>query len=316
MTWVVGIDIGGSGSRAVLAGPGSASRLLEGERARIAEGGSSIAGVAADLLRRVAHDWPAESAQLSGIAVGATGLATLVADPRDAVDALAALNPAVPIALATDAVTTHLGALGGEGGAVVAVGTGSIAFATDLDRIWHRVDGWGHLLGDRGAGAWIGMEGLRAAARAHDGVDRLAVPLLAAARERFGDPQTWPAQFYTRQDRAGVLAGFAPAVAALAADDDAPATAIMRGAGEQVARSLSAALIDGVPGLASTSGGVFDAGGVFVEAFRTEFARLRPDVDLREPLGSSLDGAVRLARRLGESADLDGREPHIWVSGR
>ena len=50
----------------------------------------------------------------------------------------------------------------------VAAGTGLIAIGTDLTR-WRRADGWGHLLGDCGSGAWIGRAGLEAALRAYDG---------------------------------------------------------------------------------------------------------------------------------------------------
>lgn len=39
----------------------------------------------------------------------------------------------------------------------------------DLTRS-RRADGWGHLLGDCGSGAWIGRAGLEAAPRAYDGL--------------------------------------------------------------------------------------------------------------------------------------------------
>ncbi|KOG91913.1 ATPase, partial [Streptomyces varsoviensis] len=65
----------------------------------------------------------------------------------------------------------YAGALGQRPGAVVAGGTGMIAIGSDLSREggWRRADGWGHLLGDLGGGAWIGQAGLTAALRAHDG---------------------------------------------------------------------------------------------------------------------------------------------------
>ncbi len=248
-----------------------------------------------------------------GIAAGATGLATLVAEPGDALTELSSLTPGVPLALATDAVTTHLGALGGRGGAVVAVGTGSIALATDLENVWHRVDGWGHLLGDRGAGAWIGMEALRAAMLALDGVDPGGAALLDAATRQLGEPSSWPGQLYTRTDRAGVLAGVVPAVAALAADGNPRATAIMTEAGQQVAASLAAAFVPGIPKLGAASGGVFGAGGTFADSFATAFAQLAPDVELTAPLGTALDGAVTLARLLPTAQRPSTRPAHLWV---
>jgi N-acetylglucosamine kinase-like BadF-type ATPase len=74
-------------------------------------------------------------------------------------------------------VTAYAGALGQSPGGVVAAGTGLIALGTDLDTR-RRADGWGHLLGDCGGGAWIGRAGLEAALRAHDGRAGGSRPLL------------------------------------------------------------------------------------------------------------------------------------------
>lgn len=318
--WVLGLDVGGSGSRVSLAPAaeesGIPARVFEGERVRIGSRGSSIPSVVTALLRRAAETWPEETTQLRGIGIGATGVATLVADHTAALGELAAVNPGVPLALATDAVTTHLGALGGEGGAIVAVGTGAISFGTDHRTIWHRVDGWGHLLGDRGAGAWIGMEALRAAMLTYDGVAEDGRALLSFAVSRFGEPESWPAQLYTKADRAGVLATFVPDVAALAESGDSRASAIMSGAGRHIANSLAAALVAGLPRVATTSGGIFGAHGPLLETFTAQFARIAPDAELRDPQGTALDGAVRLARTLGTSAHPATRAPHVWVTPR
>lgn len=89
------------------------------------------------------------------------------------------------LALAADAVTAYAGAVGQLPGAVVAGGTGMIALGTDLTS-WRRADGWGHLLGDSGGGAWIGRAGLDAAMRAHDGRRGGSAPLLARLEAVFG----------------------------------------------------------------------------------------------------------------------------------
>jgi N-acetylglucosamine kinase-like BadF-type ATPase len=51
-------------------------------------------------------------------------------------------------------VTSYLGAIGFEPGAVVAAGTGVIALAGDRDGNFARSDGWGYILGDDGGG-WL-----------------------------------------------------------------------------------------------------------------------------------------------------------------
>jgi N-acetylglucosamine kinase-like BadF-type ATPase len=104
------------------------------------------------------------------VCVGAAGMTSLGADLRAKLPAALASSFGVRrLALAADAVTAYAGALGQRPGAVVAAGTGLIAMGTDLTAAggWRRADGWGHLLGDCGGGAWIGRAGLEAAMRAY-----------------------------------------------------------------------------------------------------------------------------------------------------
>ncbi|MGI9822049.1 BadF/BadG/BcrA/BcrD ATPase family protein [Agromyces sp. Marseille-Q5079] len=317
--WVLGIDVGGTGSRAALdpldAPFGRDRRLLEGGRVAVASAGSTVLDVAAALVEAATHEWP--DAAVTAVGVGATGLASLVSAPDAAISRLSVLaaptaDAPVPVALAVDALTAHLGALGGRAGAVVAVGTGAIALGTDLEAVWRRVGGWGHLWDDRGSGVWVGIEALKSAIRTHDGVTADAAALLSAAESRFGPAPTWPGELLTRADRAGVIAGFAPEVAALAADGDAAASAIMRTAGTEVAATLVAALDPDLPRHASWTGGMFAATGAYRDAFEAEFARLAPDADLRAPLGTPLDGAVRLARLIA-AGDLPAEHPpFVW----
>jgi N-acetylglucosamine kinase-like BadF-type ATPase len=301
---VLGIDIGGSGTRAVLAertGSDATAltlgKVLTGGPIGVTATGSTVPEAALALVRRVAEAWPDRMRDLTGIGVGATGMATLVARPADLVDALAAEIAAlttrrVGVAVAIDAVTAHLGALDGEPGAIVALGTGAIAFGTDGADIWRRVDGWGHLLGDRGGGAWIGMQGLTAAIRAFDGVDPAGAMLLEAARARFGEPLTWPAQLYTREDRAGVLASFAA----------------------DVARTAVAALDPRLPSVVAATGGVFRPGETLALEFERALTELRPSVEVRAPVGDPLRGAAILAERAA-AGRIGTHTPYVWVRG-
>jgi N-acetylglucosamine kinase-like BadF-type ATPase len=316
--WIVAIDVGGSGSRLVAArldsDPGSDADLdpdaqrtsLTGRPVAIGPDGSDVADVVHDLGAAFVAAWTethGEPPVVAAAAVGATGVATLVPDPTAVHDALRASLGAERTAVAADAVTAHLGALGGRAGAVVAVGTGTIALGTDLAGTWRRVDGWGHLLGDLGSASWIGAHGLRAALAAHDrrstGGSR---PLLAAATARFGPAPTWPAQLYTRPDRAQVLGSFTPDVAAAAAAGDPAAVQILTEAGRHLAESLAAALVPGLPPLAAATGGVLAAGPSLTGALARRFAALRPDAELVPSAGTPLDGALHLARLLAESA--------------
>ncbi|WP_418276373.1 BadF/BadG/BcrA/BcrD ATPase family protein [Isoptericola jiangsuensis] len=313
---VLAIDVGGSGSRVALSRDDAVPREeILGGRAEVGPDGSTVPELVLALLAAARQRWPDETAVLDGVAVGATGLGSLVADPAELARAVRSTTHA-PTAVAIDAVTAHLGALGGAGGAVVVLGTGAIAVGyggPSGDLGWARVDGWGHLLGDRGSGALVGMEALRAALRAHDGVDAAGAVLLDAARRRLGDPETWPGQLYTRPDRAGVLATFAVDVVDLAAQGEPTAHRVVADAGADAARSAVAALGPGTPAVVALTGGLARAAdGVLRSAFSTTVAALRPDVRVQEPAGDPLDGALALAR----SASVDGVEEQkgfVWT---
>ena len=334
---VLGLDIGGSGSRIAWSGlePGPREELT-GPRVRVSTAGSSVPQLMRELLDTAARTWPGRLRTLHGIGVGSTGLASLVKDPTGLVAQLTAEN-ACPAALAVDAVTAHPGAFGGSGGAVVVLGTGAIAVGhpgPDASGLhgpqWRRVDGWGHLLGDRGGGAWLGRHGLELAMRAHDGVNPSGAALLVAARRRFGEPATWPGQLYTREDRAGVLGEFARDVVELADGEDPTAVELVRQAGREAAQSALAALatdrdhhpggfpsagplsVHDVPSQVVLTGGLARAGGALKEGFTARVAEHTRAVTIREAAGDPLDGALTLAR-LAARERLSSQEGALWI---
>src|SRR5699024_6865381 len=113
------------------------------------------------------------------------GLLGLVRDPTAVHAALRSIAPCATTVVCSDAVTALASVHGLVGGGVVAAGTGVIGFGGDFRGIWRRVDGWGHVLGDEGGGAWIGTQGLRAALRAHDGRRAGSEALRALAEKQF-----------------------------------------------------------------------------------------------------------------------------------
>ena len=64
--------------------------------------------------------------------------------------------PVERLAIASDGLTSLLGALGERDGAVVAAGTGTVVRGAGAASAWSKVDGWGSLLGDAGSGFAIG----------------------------------------------------------------------------------------------------------------------------------------------------------------
>lgn len=233
--------------------------------------------------------------------VGAAGLTTLGEGLRaELPGALRREFGARTVALAADAVTAYVGALGFRSGAVVAAGTGLIAVGTDLTE-WRRADGWGHLLGDCGSGAWIGRTGLEAALRAHDGRPGGSAALLARAEEVFGPMAGLPGLVYPRPDRAAVLASFAPEVAACAPGDPVAAD-ILRAAARHMAESAAAVCPgSGEPQVALT-GGLFKMGAPLVAPLEEELGRLLPHARRVPADGDPLHGAVRVATALASGA--------------
>lgn len=313
--WVLGVDSGGSGLRVALARTGAADvRRLAGvvrtecpEPVRTGPDGidprhllAQVVPAARTLLRRVG------GTECAAACVGAAGMATLGAGlraelPQEFARALGVER----LTLAADAVTAYAGALGVAPGAVVAAGTGMIATGTDL-RTWRRADGWGHLLGDCGGGAWIGRAGLEAALRAHDGRQGGSAALLRRAEEVFGPVRELPGRLYPRTDRPAVLASFAPHVAACAAGSadrpgDPAARGVLHEAAREIARSAAAVCPDTAAGAprpeVALTGGLFRMGDALLEPLHRELAERLPHAEAVAAAGDPLDGALLLAAR-------------------
>ncbi|MFK4071592.1 N-acetylglucosamine kinase [Streptomyces sp. NPDC029674] len=296
--WVLGVDSGGSGLRAALHvahGTGRAGPVRSSGPVRTGPLGIDAGHFMEQLLPLARGLLEASGGgRITAVAVGATGMATLGDDLRAGLPAALARTLGVRrTALAADAVTAYAGALGDRPGAVVAAGTGMIATGTDLT-VWRRADGWGHLLGDCGSGAWIGRAGLEAAMRAHDGRRGGSKVLLARAEELFGPLAGLPARLYTRTDRPAVLASFAPEVAGCAADDTV-AGGILRAAARHIAEAAAAVCPSAGACEVALTGGLFKLGEPLLAPLRDELAEQLPHARRVPAAGDPLDGALRIA---------------------
>ncbi|MFI8002941.1 N-acetylglucosamine kinase [Streptomyces sp. NPDC086010] len=304
---VLGVDSGGSGLRLAL---GAVDPRYPVRTAVCAEPvRTGAAGIdAAHLLEQVLPEVrrlleeAGPGAVVTAAAIGAAGMATL--GDRLRAELPAALASALGIgrlALAADAVTAYAGALGQRPGAVVAGGTGMIALGTDLST-WRRADGWGHLLGDSGGGAWIGREGLAAAMRAHDGRRGGSPALLERLETVFGPAAGLPGLLYPRTDRPALLASFAPEVAACAGTDGTAAT-ILRRAAAHVAEAAAAVCPDPAEHHTEAyeialTGGLFRMGEALLGPVREELAEQVPQARLVPAAGDPLHGSLEIARAL------------------
>jgi len=258
---ILAVDLGKTSCRAAAAG-----RRAEGAGAPGLAAPGGVRAAEAVILAVARELGPVDE-----VIVGAAGALAAPGAARALGDALLASLRAERVAVTSDAVIAHAGALNGEPGVVLIAGTGVVALAIGADGALRTADGWGPWLGDEGGGAWIGAAGLRAALRAHDGRGPYTT-LLDAARARFGAPENWPAQL----TGAAAFASFAPDV--LATDGDAAALAIVSAAAKALAATARAA----------GDGPVAMVGGLAgVEV-------LREQLDLVPTAGDALDGALRL----------------------
>lgn len=291
MTVVVGVDVGGSGLRVQCRYADGPGPVLAGTGARVGTAGIDVSALAAD-ARSLLDD--AGVAEPDVVVWGMRGLLFL-ADRSEVLAQVQAVLGAQRTVVTSDAVTSLVGAIGGlRPGAVVAAGTGAVAFGSDFGDHWNRVDGWGHVLGDRGSAAWLGLEGLGVALRARDGVPGGSAALLAAGEARFGPVDGWPRRVMTTADAPHALASFAPDVTAAAATDPVAADLSAR-AGRALADSLLAAASGLTAPVLTGTGGLLRAEAV--AAALTE--RLADEGQVLQPAtGSALDGALAIGEHV------------------
>jgi glucosamine kinase len=98
---------------------------------------------------------------------------------------LNAPHPFARLILKSDGYTSCLGAHGGRDGALIAIGTGTVAFQIEGDKEY-KVGGWGFPHGDEGSGAWLGLEAVRLTLHWLDGRSEPS-PLLQSVYAHFDD---------------------------------------------------------------------------------------------------------------------------------
>ncbi|MGV3572107.1 MAG: BadF/BadG/BcrA/BcrD ATPase family protein [Ramlibacter sp.] len=166
--WLIGVDGGGSGTRALL------QRRAGGVLGKGEAGPSALGQGVAQAWRNIERAVRAAFAD-AGQAVPAwdrcalaAGLSGVSHPPLR--DAFLAANPGfAELAAETDSFTMLLGAHGGQPGAILIAGTGSIAEALRADGSRATVGGWGFPVADEGSGAWLGLHAMRHAQAAMDG---------------------------------------------------------------------------------------------------------------------------------------------------
>lgn len=234
MRIVVGVDGGGSRTRAVVADEtGTTVGTAEGGPSAVRPGdversAAAIATVVADALAAAEHGGTAPTV----LSVGVAGVGR---EPeRHALErALVARGLADEVVVQPDAVVALEDAFGDSAGILLIAGTGSIAYGRGPTGTVARCGGWGPVCGDEGSGAWIGRRALSVVTAAADGREPetalTGVVVTAAEVSSVEDLIGWAASA-TPAD----LASLAPAVLQCADSGNARAVAIASFATEEL----------------------------------------------------------------------------------
>lgn len=286
---LIGVDGGGTGCR-VAVGNRSDGILAEatGTRANMTTDPDlaieSIRGAVQVATLAAGYDLNALDT-----AVAHLGLAGILT-PEDAEKLCKALAYGHCIAT-DDRPTAVAGALDGQDGFLVSVGTGTIIAASRAGSL-RFVGGWGFYVADQASGAWLGRAALDRALQAHDGVlahSDLTRELMA----RFHDDPSTIVTFSVRA-KPGDYGTFAPAVLDAAGSGDPIGLALVQEGADYIGRGLAA--LDFAHGDAlCLTGGVGPHYEQFLPASLTD--------NIIEPKHSSVHGAFLLARRAAEDLE-------------
>ncbi len=295
----VGIDAGGTGTRAAVA---RADGTLLGF-SKAGPSGSAGGSTGQRVLRRALDSvltplLPAIGSLPCAVHLGLRGLS--IAGRREAALALLAERlPPAEVSVSNDALIALEGALASQPGVAVLAGTGSIALARRADGVEVRSGGFGYLVGDEGSGFWLGRKAVAASLRSFEqnGPPTMLGELLCAALglESVADLVPW---VYRARQPAPRLASLAPLVARAASDGDSVATALLQQAAGHLAELAVAvtrkAWPESLPDalLVARCGGVWSAGPPLVEPFEAALRAAMPAAQSVPPRLPPVCGAI------------------------
>lgn len=239
MVLVLGVDAGGTASRAALATPGGTvlGRGHAGPGNPCALGPAAAGAIGAAVRQALAGHDPATVVRA---VVGVAGLSGL-GDPATAEafrSQWKAIGLTCPVTVVGDAVTAFAAGTTAARGCVLIAGTGAVAALVDHDTVVRTADGLGWLLGDDGSGVWLGLQAVRAAVRSWSS------PLAASVARFAGTDSADALVHWAGRQPPASFAGLAPLVCGSA---DPLATRIVREAARRLVGTLDELDAPGAP---------------------------------------------------------------------
>ena len=297
MEWVIGIDGGGTHTRAVLVDSAGVVRGVQmggcGNFQRI--GAAGLQALLDQLLPPLRDMAGTASASLCLALAGAGRMAE-----QQRIAALIGERGWVgAVRVESDARAALEGAHAGAPGLIAIAGTGSIVLGKNGEGKLVRAGGWGPLLGDEGGGYYLGLQALQAVTRYLDGAGPDTELVATLSREL--DLDCWdrlvPAVYGGEIDH-GRIAALGPLVAEVAGRGDAVAVEIVDRAGTALGTQVGAVAqrlgLDREADLCCM-GGVFAERGLLQPALQRAAAAHIDRLRLRPVLLPAALGAVLLA---------------------
>ncbi|MCF6305146.1 MAG: ATPase [Rhodobacteraceae bacterium] len=284
MFYLIGVDGGGTGCRAVVAD-------MAGNILAKADGGAANIATNLDLARKNILD-------TIGLAFDKAGIAPSEITNSSAVLGLAGSNlgnyanelasdlPFRQSQIVNDSRITLEGAIGANDGCIAAIGTGSVFACRDKTGV-RMLGGWGFLLGDDGSGAALGHDLLRLTILAADGVSShsdLTRQVLSGFENQVGNIVEAAKNFAPKD-----FAEFAPDIVTASQNGDVNGSRLMQQHSELVRLSIDAAGFDPAKPFCMLGG----LGAIYLNLLPEKYRQAA-----HPPIGNALSGALQMAKQL------------------
>jgi glucosamine kinase len=293
----VGVDAGGTATRAVVSENGAPAGAAEGPG-----GNATTLGIddAADVIIGVVRK-ALDRRRPAAIVVGAAG-AGRAAVAASLEDLMRSAFPDCRVTAGDDAGIALRAAIPAGPGIVLIGGTGSIAYAENGERR-ARVGGLGYLAGDEGSAYAMGMAAVRLYGRVLDGrakadetTDLVARALEAPDRDRF------LSALYDAPLVPATIAALAPSIVAFAGKGNRVATKIVQQTGSDLGDLIRDAaratgLMEASPAVA-LSGGLFAENSLLTYVLELRIINELPGASILRGGDGAAVGALRLAEML------------------
>ncbi|HEV3470955.1 MAG TPA: BadF/BadG/BcrA/BcrD ATPase family protein [Pyrinomonadaceae bacterium] len=298
---VVGVDGGGTKTRAVVAAAGGREILGEGRAGPSNPLRVGVSEAAAAVREAVERACAAAGVRRSELAAAEVGLAGVKReDLRAAMRAALSDLGVEPLEVVTDAEIALYGVAGERAGLVIIAGSGSICRGRNARGRQAWAGGWGPVAGDEGSGSWMARRALQAVAKATDGRGP-RTSLVEAACDYFNvaAAEDLATAVYAPSITNQRIAGFGRVVIEAAKRRDAVSREIVEAAGRELAQAAGAVVrrlrMQRERFAVGYVGGVFAAGELILEPLREGLAGVAPRAYLAPPALAPAEAAALMA---------------------